>query len=66
MVRSGNSLDLKTTLPTGVALGGRFEVDPAGAALPAGVTLSSSGILSVVLALQQVTVSGVVFAYVLP
>ena len=66
MVRSGNSLDLKTTLPAGISLAGRFEVDPTGAALPGGVMLSLNGILSVASALQQVTVNGVVFAYVLP
>ena len=66
MVRSGSSLDLKTTLPTGVAAGGRFELDPAGAALPSGATLSSSGILSVRSTALQLAVSGIIFAYVEP
>lgn len=66
MVRSGNFLDLKTTLPTGVAAGGRFELDPAGAALPSGATLSSSGILSVRSTALQLAVSGIIFAYVEP
>ena len=66
MVRSGNFLDLKTTLPTGVAAGGRFELDPAGAALPSGTTLSSNGILSVRSTALQLAVSGIIFAYVEP
>ena len=66
MVRSGNFLDLKTTLPSGVAAGGRFELDPAGAALPSGATLSSNGILSVRSTALQLAVSGIIFAYVEP
>lgn len=62
-VAGGNgSVDLKTTLPAGVKPGGTFAVDATGTALPAGMSLSSNGILSVGNA-TAITVAGVVFAY---
>jgi hypothetical protein len=57
------SFDLSITLPSGVKLGGTFSVDPSGAALPTGVTLSSKGILSASSGAALDAVSGIVFAY---
>lgn len=59
---SGTSVDLKSTLPTGTILGGSFSVDAAGDPLPAGMTLSAAGILSVGNA-APVTLSNVIFVY---
>ena len=59
----GNGIfDLSTTLPTGVARGGTFGVDPSGASLPSGMSLSSAGILSVGSASVS-TVGGIIFTY---
>ncbi len=57
-----STFDLASTLPPDIARGGVFAVDVSGSALPAGVSLSSTGILS---ASSQVTesVSGVIFSY---
>lgn len=60
---SGGVFDLKTTLPQGAPSGGTFSVDPSGAPLPNGMTLSSNGVLSVGGAVVGDT-NGVVFAYV--
>jgi hypothetical protein len=62
---SSATYDLAETLPSGVARGGQFEIDPTGAALPAGMTLSSAGVLSVGSA-SEMSVSGVIFSYTEP
>lgn len=60
---SGDTIDLTKTLPSGTKPNGRFYVDTtSGPDLPAGMSLSSSGILSVGTA-SVAEVSGVVFAY---
>ncbi|MEQ1506318.1 MAG: hypothetical protein ABMB14_29065 [Myxococcota bacterium] len=59
---SGGTVDLATTLPIGTPAGGTFGMDPSGAALPAGMTLSGDGILSVGTAAAG-TIDGVVFTY---
>jgi hypothetical protein len=59
---SGGTFDLAATLPSGVAAGGTFSVDPSGSPLPAGMTLSPSGILTVGTAVAG-QVSGVIFSY---
>lgn len=53
---------VNATGPTGVTTGGIYGVDPGGTALPAGMTLSEGGSLSVGAAAAQVA-SGVVFTY---
>jgi len=65
LVRSGATFDLATTLPAGASRGGRFGVDPSGAALPAGMALSAAGVLSVGTAVVS-TVGGVLFTYETP
>lgn len=62
---SNQTFDLASTLPTGVRRGGSFGVDPNGAPLPTGMTLSSSGVLSVGSASTGST-TGVVFWYAEP
>ena len=59
-----STFDLASTLPPQIARGGVFAVDPSGSTLPAGVFLSSAGVLS---ASSQMTesVSGVIFSYAL-
>lgn len=59
---SNGTVDLKLTLPAGVIGGGVFSVDATGAALPAGMTLSANGILSVGSA-SVATTAGVIFSY---
>lgn len=54
--------DLATTLPPGVARGGVFTIDPTGAGLPTGVTMTSSGLLYAGTA-NVGTTTGVVFRY---
>ena len=64
-VGSNSTFNLATTLPTGVETGGTFGISANGAALPAGMTLSPGGILSV----GSATVSraeGVIFTYTEP
>ena len=56
------TFDLSTTLPANVARDGIFGVDPAGASLPAGMTLSPAGVLSVGTATVSIA-TGVVFTY---
>jgi hypothetical protein len=58
-------MDLAATLPAGVARGGSFGVSSSGAALPAGMTLSSAGILAIGSATAG-DVVGVVFTYQVP
>jgi hypothetical protein len=55
-------MDLAATLPAGVARGGTFGVSSAGAPLPAGMTLSSAGILAIGNATAGEVV-GVIFTY---
>jgi hypothetical protein len=56
------SFDLAATLPAAIRRGGIFSVDPRGAALPSGMSLSTAGLLSVGSATAGTTV-GVIFAY---
>lgn len=60
---STSAFDLTSTLPTGVRTGGTFSVSPSGTPLPAGVTLSPSGILTASATAQIQSIAGVVFAY---
>lgn len=64
-VGSGSSLDLASTLPTGVKRGGVFGIAASGAKLPAGMTLAPAGILSVGTATVG-GVAGVIFTYAEP
>jgi hypothetical protein len=59
---AASTFNLALTLPPDIARGGVFAVDASGSTLPAGVSLSSTGILS---ASSQTTesVSGVIFSY---
>jgi len=56
------AFDLGPTLPSGLKRGGSFGIDPRGTALPAGMTLTPSGMLSVGTA-QISQTSGVLFTY---
>ena len=58
--------NLAPTLPTWVATGGTFAVDSSGAPLPAGVSLSTDGVLSLTGATSLGRTEGVVFAYTEP
>lgn len=58
--------NLATTLPPGVRGGGTFAVDPNGAQLPAGVTLTESGDLLVPAETAQGQTTGIVFSYTEP
>ena len=62
VVGSGTSFDLGSTLPVGAKRGGSFGIDPAGARLPVGMSLSPAGILSVGGA-SIGSVTGVIFTY---
>ena len=57
---------LSATLPPDVRRGGTFAVDPTGKPLPAGVALSSDGVLSLTSAAVPGGAAGVVFSYVEP
>ena len=57
------AFDLRSTLPSGVAAGGRFEVDPVGMALPQGVQLAPEGLLILMANAPPAAVNGVIFAY---
>jgi hypothetical protein len=61
----GASFNLAATLPSNVRTGGVFQVDPSGAALPAGFTLTPSGLLYVGSSATGGT-AGVVFRYTPP
>lgn len=61
----GASFNLAATLPSDVRTGGVFQVDPSGAPLPAGFTLSPSGLLYVGSSATGGT-AGVVFRYTPP
>lgn len=54
--------DLASTLPAGILRGGVFSIDPAGAPLPAGMSLTSRGLLYAGTA-RVGTTTGVVFRY---
>ena len=62
---AGTTFDLSATLPAGVANGGVFDVDPSGAPLPVGITLSPRGMLTVSLSASG-TANGVIFRYTPP
>ena len=61
-----STFDLAATLPAGTKPGGRFSVDANGAALPAGVTLSSSGMLTLAGGAAPAQAQGVIFSYTEP
>ena len=65
LVGTNSTFNLSTTLPASITKGGRFGLDSAGAALPAGMTLSSGGVLAVGSA-SIGTVTGVIFTYETP
>lgn len=65
IVGSGATFDLSGTLPTNVKRGGTFSLDTSGARLPAGMSLSPSGILAVGAAAIG-SVTGVIFTYDAP
>lgn len=62
---TSSTFDLAGTLPGGVIRGGVFGVSSSGAALPTGMALSPSGVLSVGSAVAG-QVTGVVFTYTEP
>jgi hypothetical protein len=62
---SGATFDLAATLPSGPPRGGTFGVDARSPALPAGMTLSPAGILSVGSSRISQT-EGVIFTYTEP
>lgn len=59
----GGTFDLAATLPSGVARGGAFSIDPSGAPLPSGIRLDRTGLLSADRASIGVSAAGVVFRY---
>jgi hypothetical protein len=59
------TFDLATTLPSGVARGGVFTVSSSGHALPSGMSLAPSGLLSVGSA-SSGQATGVIFSYQTP
>lgn len=61
----GGELDLRSTLPLPYRLSraGFFGVDPSGAPLPEGITLTRDGRLRVSPEARSLTVSGVVFSF---
>jgi hypothetical protein len=61
----GGSFDLADTLPPNVPRGGWFGLDDSGGPLPAGLSLSPAGILSVRTA-GVGSVNGVIFTYDTP
>jgi hypothetical protein len=61
----GATFNLASTLPSDVPAGGVFDVDPAGAPLPSGITLLPSGLLNVA-ASARGSAAGVVFRYTPP
>lgn len=64
-IAAGGTFNLAATLPENAATGGIFEVDPSGAPLPDGITLSPTGLLSVSSSATGGT-AGVVFRYTPP
>lgn len=58
-----STINLTDTLPLGVARGGRFAISPSGAALPAGMSLRSDGVMTVAGSAAIGATSGVVFEY---
>jgi hypothetical protein len=65
VVGSGATFDLGSTLPSSVGRGGVFGIDTAGTRLPAGMSLSTAGILAVGSATVG-SVAGVIFTYDAP
>jgi hypothetical protein len=65
LISSGAIFDMSSTLPATVARGGAFGVDASGTRLPAGMSLSSTGLLSVGSAAVG-SVAGVIFTYDAP
>ncbi len=65
-VGSAAIFDMTMTLPAGLLPGGRFDIDPSGSPLPAGVTLTQQGLLAVSGAASGGIAAGVVFAYTEP
>ena len=65
LVGANSTFNLAATLPVGITRGGRFGLDSSGASLPAGMTLSSGGVLAVGSA-SIGTVTGVIFTYETP
>jgi hypothetical protein len=63
---ANRSIDLNATLPAGVPRGGSFSIDASGAGLPAGVSLSPGGLLSVASTTRVGDTKGVVFNYATP
>ena len=62
---TGSAFDLSTTLPAGVRRGGIFGISAGGGRLPAGMTLSPTGYLTVGNAMAGRT-DGVIFTYAEP
>ena len=62
---TGATVNLATTLPSGVVQGGTFGISSSGASLPSGMSLSSAGILAVGSATVG-DVVGVIFTYAEP
>ena len=65
LTNTGSVFDLSVTLPVGVRKGGTFGVASNGSPLPAGMTLSPSGLLSVGSATPG-RADGVIFTYAEP
>ena len=65
LVGSNATFNLSTTLPSGIARGGKFGLDPGGPVLPRGMSLSADGVLAVGSA-SIGSVAGVIFTYETP
>jgi hypothetical protein len=65
VLSQGSTFDLTSTLPSTAPRGGVFEIDRSGAPLPAGITLSPTGLLTVGPSATGGT-AGVVFRYTPP
>ena len=63
VANGSSSFDLSATLPAGVTKGGTFSVDGSGTALPAGLTLSATGVLLAAVGAPAGNIAGVVFSY---
>ena len=60
---ANRSIDLNETLPADVPRGGVFSLDATGASLPAGMSLSANGLLSVSSTALTGVTTGLVFKY---
>jgi hypothetical protein len=65
LVGSNATFNLSSTLPNGIARGGKFGLDPNGPVLPRGMSLSADGVLAVGSA-SIGSVAGVIFTYETP